>query len=193
MRALILLRHSLTEGNERRLYYGWTDLPLSPAGRKLARALATSRPLPGCDVYITSGMRRANETLMLLAGREPDAVLPGLREMNFGAFEMRGHWALESDADYQRWLAGRMGAGDVACPGGESPAQFAARAVRGGEALIAMPWDSALAVVHGGCIAKLMAHWFPGEDKGFYDWQSEPCRGWRVTFDGHVPVGFEPI
>ena len=36
MRTLYLLRHSLTEANERRLYCGWTDLPLSPAGRALA-------------------------------------------------------------------------------------------------------------------------------------------------------------
>lgn len=193
MRALILLRHSLTEGNERRLYYGWTDLPLSPAGRRLARELAASRPLPACETYITSGMRRANETLQLLTGRKPDAMLSDLREMNFGAFEMRGHWALMEDADYRRWLESRAGAGDMPCPGGESPKQFEARVLRGGAALLAMNWQTALAVVHGGCIAKLMAHWFPGEAKGFYDWQSEPCRGWRVTFEGNAPIGFEPI
>ena len=193
MRALILLRHSLTEANERRLYYGWTDLALSSAGRRLARETAARRPLPTPELCVTSGMRRANETLMLLTGRTPDAVIPALKEMNFGAFEMRGHWSLERETDYRRWLTGRMDGVDIAPPGGESPRQFHARALRGGEALLAMAWQSALAVVHGGTIVHLMAEWFPGEGKGFYDWQPGPCEGYRVAFDGRTPVGYEAI
>ncbi len=193
MRTLILLRHSLTEGNERRLYYGATDLTLSLAGRRLAREAAQKLSLPACDVYVTSGMRRADETLMLLTGRAPDAALADLREMNFGAFEMKGHWALLDDPDYQRWLEGSVDGIDVAPPSGESPAQFHVRALRGGEALLALPWQTALAVVHGGTIAHLMAHWFPGEGKTFYDWQPQPCRGWRIGFDGARAAAYEPI
>ena len=37
MNTLYMIRHSLTEGNERRLYYGATDLPLSENGRTLCR------------------------------------------------------------------------------------------------------------------------------------------------------------
>ncbi|MDO4866142.1 MAG: histidine phosphatase family protein [Clostridia bacterium] len=193
MRSLILLRHSLTEGNERRLYYGSTDLPLSPAGIALAETSARERPLPPCALYVTSGLRRADETLLLLTGKAPDLVLPDLREMDFGAFEMRGYEALKSDPDYQRWISDLMGSGNLPCPGGESQAQFRVRALRGGEALLRREWQTALAVVHGGVVATLMARWFPEEPRSFYDWQPAPCRGWRVEFDGLEPRSFQVL
>ena len=85
MNALYLIRHSLTVANERRLYGGCTDIPLTDAGREIA--VNRRGTLPECDIYISSGMRRADETLRLLTGRAPDLVLAGLREMDFGLFE----------------------------------------------------------------------------------------------------------
>lgn len=186
MRALYLLRHSLTEANERRLYCGWTDLPLSPAGRALALETRLAHPLPPCELYVTSGLARADQTLRLLTGHGADLALPDLREMAFGAFEMRAHDALCGDGDYRRWMLDREG--DVRCPGGESRREFAERVARGREALLDGAWRTATAVVHGGVIARLMADWFPGEERGFYDWQPAPCRGWRVEFEGWLPA-----
>ena len=193
MRALLLLRHGLTEGNERRLYYGWTDLPLSPAGRAQAIERAATRPLPPCGLYATSGLVRTDETLRLLAGRGPDIALPDLREMHFGRFEMHSYDELKGDADYRRWIDDCMGPGAVRCPGGESQRQFRERVLRGGNALLDMAWESALAVIHGGAIANLMGAWFPGEGRGFYEWQPGPCAGYRVAFDGKAPISFEAI
>ncbi len=193
MRVLYLVRHSLTEANERRLYYGWTDLPLSGAGRALALEAAAKHPLPACDLYVTSGMRRADETLGLLAGRKPDAALPELKEMNFGAFEMRGYPELKDDPDYRRWIDDLLNSGDARCPGGESPAEFHSRVLRGGEALLALDWNAALAVVHGGTIANLMSAWFPEAGQGFYEWQPGPCGGWRVNFKGTAPLSFDAM
>ena len=45
---LYLLRHGLTEANAKRLYYGKTDLPLSPEGR--AQLLAREK-LPAVSDY----------------------------------------------------------------------------------------------------------------------------------------------
>ncbi len=193
MRALYLLRHGPTEANERRLYCGRTDLSLSPTGRALALETAANRPLPACDLYVTSGLRRANETLLLLTGRAQDIEIAEWREMDFGAFEMRGYDELKDDADYRRWIADCMGPGVVPCPGGESAAQFDARVLKGGEKLLALKWNAALAVIHGGPVARLMMRWFPCNGRGFYDWQPEYCRGWRVTFDGSAPAGYQPI
>ena len=191
MRALYLLRHSLTEANERRLYCGWADPPLSPAGRALAERLREERPLPGCELYASSGLRRADETLALLTGRETGLTLPDLREMSFGAFELHGYEELKGDAAYLAWIADESGA--VACPGGESRAQFEARVLRGGAALLARPWDRALAVLHGGVVVRLMQAWFPGEARGFYDWQPAACHGYRVAFEGDAPRAFREI
>ena len=191
MRALYLLRHGLNEANEARLYCGSTDLPLSPRGREMALALRESRPLPACELYVTSGMRRAEETLSLLTGRGSDLVLTDLRELDFGRFELHGYDELKSDPDYLRWIGD--GTGRVRCPGGECAHDFGVRVRRGGDALLALPWGSALVVCHGGTIARLMEAWFPAEGKTFHEWQPAACRGWRVTFEDRTPVGFEEI
>ena len=107
MSALFLLRHSLTEANERRLYCGWTDLPLSPGGQALCRDARAARPLPDCGHYVTSGLRRTEETLFLLTDHTPTLTLPDLREMHFGRFEMHSYEELKDDADYRRFLEAR--------------------------------------------------------------------------------------
>ena len=91
MSALYLIRHSLTEGNERRLYYGATDLPLTEAGRALCRSLRGSYDLPDGVAFATSGMLRAEETLELLFGDVPHERFPDLREAEMGIFEMKSY------------------------------------------------------------------------------------------------------
>ena len=191
MRALFLLRHGMTEANERRIYCGRTDLPLSDDGRAMAREIAVQRPLPACELYVTSGMARANETLQILTGRKPDRVLTAFSEMDFGRFEMLGYETLRHDPDYQRWIDDTDGV--VPCPGGESTGAFRQRVRSGGAELLEMQWQTALVVCHGGVIVNLMQGWFPLEARGFYDWQPSACRGWRVLFDHGLPIRFEPI
>ena len=192
MSGLILLRHSLTEGNERRLYYGWTDLPLSPAGQALCRQLREARPLPECALHVTSGLARTDETLRLLTGRAPDRTLPDLREMRFGRFEMRGYEELKGDPDYLRWISDDPILGTTRCPGGESQAEFRARVLRGGAELLGIGRD-ALAVLHGGVIANLMREWFPEAGRNFFEWQPGPCRGYRVEVKAGAPASYREI
>ena len=191
MNALYLIRHSLTAANEQRLYCGWTDLPLSPAGRRLALELRETRPLPACAARVTSGLARADETLALLTGRADRQSLPELREMNFGRFEMLDYERLKSDEDYLRWIGDEIGT--VACPGGESAQQFNARVLRGGEALLKLPGEDALVVCHGGVIVRLMQAWFPEVERNFYEWQPGPCRGYRVQIRDGVPMAFDSL
>ena len=95
MRALYLIRHSLTRANELRLYGGSTDIPLTEQGRAIA--IGRRGAIPDCEICVSSGMRRADETLALMTGRGPDLVLPGLKEMDFGAFEGRSADELADD------------------------------------------------------------------------------------------------
>ena len=191
MRTLVLLRHGMTEANERRLYCGRTDLPLSEGGRKQALEIAILRPLPDCDLYLSSGMARADETLLILTGHNADRILPELAEMDFGRFEMQDYETLRHDPGYQRWI--EDAAGRVRCPGGESTGAFRQRVLAGGASLLAMPWNAALIVCHGGVIVNLMTAWFPLENRGFYEWQPSACQGWRVLFDHRQPIRFEPV
>ena len=191
MRALYLLRHSLTEANIARLYCGRTDLPLAPTGVALADKTRRKRPIPPCGLYASSGMKRADETLRLLTGRKPGLVLSGLREMDFGAFEMHSYDELKQDADYLRWIGDETG--DVPCPGGESTNAFARRVRAAGDELLGADWDRAAVVCHGGVIVQLMRAWFPEEQKHFYEWQPAACGGWRIDFDGNDPLRFESL
>ena len=191
MRTLYLLRHSLTEANERHLYGGSTDSPLTPAGRALAEARRRETPLPEAVLYASSGMARAEETLRLLTGHAPDLTLPGLREMAFGTFEMRGYDELKDDPAYVCWIEDQTGA--IACPCGESANAFRARVLDAGSQLLARHEDSAVVVCHGGVIVNLMQAWFPGEDRSFYEWQPAACRGYRIVVTDGTATDFEAI
>ena len=191
MRTLYLLRHGLTEANEKRLYCGRTDLPLTPNGQALARDIAARRPLPPCELYVSSGMARANETLAILTGQRPVRIIPELSEMDFGRFEMLGYETLRYNADYQRWIGDVDGS--VPCTGGESTGAFRRRVLSGGTALLKLRWSSAIVVCHGGVIVNLMSAWFPSENRSFYEWQPAACEGWRIEFDDCIPRRFESV
>lgn len=189
MNTLYLYRHSLTVANERRLYGGSTDSPLTEAGREIA--LGRRDGIPACGLYITSGMRRADETLWLMTGRRADRVFPGLREMDFGAFEMRAYDELKHDPDYIRWIEDDTG--EVRCPGGECMNDFRARALSDGARLLALDADTALTVCHGGVIVNLMQAWFPAIERHFYEWQPGPCGGYAIAVEKGVPVEFKEV
>ena len=65
---LTLLRHGITEGNRRRLYYGSTDLPLLQEGWEALEDLRAQGGYPTATRYYTSGMIRTEQTLLALYG-----------------------------------------------------------------------------------------------------------------------------
>ena len=169
---IYLIRHGKTEANERHLYCGSTDLSLSDAGRaelqKLHYDIKNVR-------FLTSGMKRTNETLHILFGDVPYEVDPRFREMDFGIFEMHGYEELKEDSDYQRWLTGDNEANIP--PDGESGMQMTGRVL---QAFSQIRQDTCV-ITHGGVIAAIMEHLFPGENRNRYQWQPMPGRGYIVT------------
>lgn len=66
--TIYLIRHGKTEANEKRLYCGSTDLPLSEAGR----AELQQRHYDIKNVrFLTSGMKRTEQTLRALLEMYP--------------------------------------------------------------------------------------------------------------------------
>ncbi|MBQ8509465.1 MAG: histidine phosphatase family protein [Clostridia bacterium] len=176
---LILIRHGTTEANEKHLYCGSTDLPLSEAGRAALnerRQTVNYPSIAGLRV-LTSGMKRCEETLILLYGDQPHEMIPAFREMDFGAFEMRSYEQMKEDAAYIEWITGDNEANIP--PGGESGNMMTARVLTALGALIADGRD-ALLVTHGGVIAAIMAHLFPDDGKNRYEWQPKPGGGYVV-------------
>ena len=175
-----LIRHGMTEANERHLYCGSTDLPLSEAGKAALSQLRYDIP---CENFVTSGMRRTEQTFALIYGDIPHGILPGLREGDFGRFEMIPFADLQDDPEYQRWITDDTGT--VVCPGGESFVQVYERAMADLLPLLQRGED-AVCVMHGAAMAALMTRWFPGEES-FFRFIPNPGEGWQITFDGMTP------
>lgn len=176
--AITLLRHGLTEANERKAYLGWTDSPLSTNGKRDIEEL--KHCYPRYERIHTSDLRRCIETVRLLF---PDLVPmknPAFREMNFGSWEGRTYDELKMNADYQKWLENPMGA---AVPKGESYPQFSRRVQEGWIRLVAEEDERCYALMtHGGVIRDLLSRYAPME-KSFWDWSITHAMGYELIWD----------
>lgn len=170
--TIYIIRHGKTMANEQHLYCGSTDLPLSDTGREELKNLQY-------DIknvrFITSGMKRTNETLQILFGDVPFDIDPRFREVDFGIFEMHSYDQLKDTPDYQTWLTGNNDANVP--PNGESGLQMTERVL---QAFSELQEDTCI-ITHGGVIAAIMEYLFPEENKNRYEWQSKNGCGYVIT------------
>ena len=143
---IFLIRHGLTELGEQKRYQGSLDTPLSENGRK---QLQPAGFVP--ELLAVSPLLRARETARVLFPNSRQTVIPGLQEMNFGAFEGRAWWEMEDDPRYRTWVDG--GCLDR-CPGGEDREEFSLRVCSSFTALLedalAAELENMAIVAHGG-------------------------------------------
>ena len=183
---LTLLRHGDTAGSRDDLYYGAADIPVLPDSLEMLAECAKTGVYPTAARYYTSGLLRTEQTIRALYGDVPHTQLPGLREMDFGDFEMKSYQELKDTAAYQAWIT------DVehnVCPNGESAPQVLERN-RAAMAQVLASGEDAVCVIHGGVTAGLMMTWFGG---GRYDYSVKPGTGFTVTFRDGKPVSYERV
>ncbi len=180
----MLIRHGRTEANKNWLYCGSTDLPLMEEGREELLALRTAGGYPDPEGLrrCTSGMKRTEETLEILFGPGESLALPGFREMDFGAFEMRSYEAMKEDPEYLAWITGDNRVN--VCPGGESGERMEERVLAAWWELEAGP--DTLLVTHGGPIAAIMEYLFPEAGKNRYEWQPKNGRGYLLEREEEI-------
>lgn len=148
MPLLGLIRHAPTTWNDEGRIQGWTDTPLSAAGRALLAGWEAPPQFAAADWY-SSPLQRCRETARHLVGRNVPTD-PLLQEMNWG------DWQGETLADLRERLGGKMADAealgwDFAPPNGESPRNLAGRF----QAFLAKLADSdrlTVAVTHRGVI-----------------------------------------
>lgn len=158
-----LLRHGKTAWNLEGRYQGRSDIPLCEAGRK---ALKPAGFMPE-KVYV-SPMKRAEETAQFLFPGVQPIVVPGLEEMDFGAFEGKSFRDLADDPAYRAWVEGNCTA---PCPGGEGREDFSRRVCAAFERLMAREREQLVIVAHGGTqMAILERYGRPHRD--YFAWQS---------------------
>ena len=177
--SIYLIRHGKTVANEQHLYCGSTDLPLSDGGRE---ELHSMRYDITPERFVTSGMKRTDETLRILFGNVPFSVDSRFREVDFGDFEMKSYEMLKDDPAYQIWLTGDNEANTP--PDGESGVQMTRRVL---EAFREIPDGTAL-ITHGGVIAAIMASLFPADGKHRYQWQPRNGHGYEIRGGTYRPI-----
>ena len=183
---LTLIRHGRTEGNIKGLYYGKTDLPLLAEGVEALEELKRKYAYPQTKKYYTSGMLRAEQTFCVLYGETPHEIIPDLREIDLGDFEMRSYEQLKDDPDFQKWITGDNEAN--ICPNGESGNSVTERALA-----VLMPiveaGEDAVIITHGGVIGGVLCRLFGRGTR--YDYKAEPGFGFTVEFVAGKPVSME--
>ena len=183
--TLYLIRHGKTEANLRHQYCGSTDLSLSPIGQQELLSLRAQYPdLSHCR-FLTSGMRRTEETLLLLFGDVPHSIDPRLREMDFGIFELGSYETLKDTPAYHAWISGDNEANVP--PGGESGERMRRRVLEALTEILAAGQDTVI-LTHGGVIACILAPLFPQAKKSRYQWQPQPGHGYAVTDTDYTPL-----
>ncbi len=124
---LYFIRHGETAWSLSGQHTGHTDLPLTPHGEAMARALATTLKGIPFSLILTSPRLRARHTCALagLAGQGATAAQtdPNLAEWDYGDYEgLRTADVHALNPDWDVWSDG--------CPGGEKPTDVGLRADR---------------------------------------------------------------
>ena len=175
----VLIRHGRTQGNLEHRYIGCrTDEPLLPEERERLCAI----DYPRVDGVFASPMRRCVETARTIYPGKEIALVPGLRECDFGEFENLNYEELKDRPEYQAWIDS---GGELPFPGGESKADFSARCISAFESAIRNLPDGTYAfVVHGGTIMAVMER-FARPEGNYYDFQVKNGKGFVLNGDGN--------
>jgi probable phosphoglycerate mutase len=147
----VTVRHAETEWSLNGRHTGLTDIPLTEQGRAAARALRERLGRWRFDLVLVSPLLRARETCELCGLDSAAQTRPDLCEWNYGEYE--GLTTPEIRVQRPGWLVWRDG-----CPGGESPADVAARADRV-IAEIAASGGNVAVFSHGHMLRVLGARW----------------------------------
>lgn len=150
--VVVVVRHGETEWSKTLRHTGRSDVPLTARGREEAEVLAPvvrSRSFAG---VLTSPLVRAAETCRL-AGVEDPTVVDDLAEWDYGDAEGLTSPEIRERLGIAGWSAWTHGA-----PGGESVADFSARADRVVERFLAADGDL-LVFAHGHLLRAVAARW----------------------------------
>ena len=181
---LIIVRHSITQGNLEKRFIGTLDVPLLPQGEELARRVGPTLPrvgptLPRVEHIYRSPLRRCLRTAELLWPGVPMTVVDELRESDFGPFEGKNHEELKDDPLYQHPDFANM-------PVGESAQQVTDRVSRGLEKVAADAAARGCArvgvVSHGGALMSLLTK-YGRPERAYYGWMCPNCGGFRAELN----------
>lgn len=152
-----VIRHGMTEANEKGVYIGRTDVPLSPKGAAELAAKMDEFDYPSVHRVYSSPLRRCTETADILFPCTELVKVDDLTELNFGDFENKSIDELAGRSDYIQWLKGTK---DVCPPNGESLEEMTARTYKALHNIIMNMMEEGLThcamITHGGIISNML-------------------------------------
>ncbi len=153
-----VIRHGLTEANEKGIYIGTTDYSLSEAGKRQLYDKLDEYEYPRVQRVYSSPLKRCMETTEILFPDSEKMVVNNLREMNFGDFEGKSVEELINREDYKKWL---KGGADNPPPNGETLQNLVVRTYRALNEIIRnmMSEDifEAAIVTHAGVLSNMLS------------------------------------
>ena len=155
---LYLVRHGQSVGNEKRLFFGWSDHPLTELGREQARQAAQMLREVNFTRCVASDLVRAWDTaLACVEGRGIEVEAdPALREQDMGGLEdLTFAQARERCGEsFERMLGDWV---HVDPPGGESVAHMKQRVGACVDDIVHRGEDT-LIVAHNGSLSLILSH-----------------------------------
>lgn len=152
-----LIRHGLTEANEKGWYLGLTDLPLSPAGLADLLHKKERAHYPAATRFYTSPLLRCTQTLNTLYPHCSAVEVDGLAECDFGEWDGKSAAELQDDPMFRAWLTGDS----QRIPDGEDATEFQQRVMSAFEGIVQEVMRSGdsdtVICTHGGVIMLIMA------------------------------------
>jgi alpha-ribazole phosphatase len=177
--AITLLRHGLTEDNNKNRFIGWSDVPLSVEGEDLLANYKYPKP----DYILCSDLKRCRQTLTKVYGSTPKVPVrytKKWREISFGDWERKTHNELVGNKSYENWLKDWETA---PIPSGESFTAFSKRVINGWsnarDLLLSSNVNELVIITHGGPIRKLLTEFAP-ELRPFWEWKVDYGSGFRL-------------
>jgi len=155
---IYLIRHGETMWNREFRFQGHSDIPLSERGWEQSRLVAAKLAPLGIEMVFASDLQRAASTAAVIAAtsRVPIKLLPGLREVDYGAWE-----GLTGEEIKQRFPEARKNwlknLAESRPPDGESLEEAQQRALLELNRIYCdNVYQSVAVVTHGGIIAVLL-------------------------------------
>lgn len=180
------VRHGPTHAKS---FVGWSDLAADLSDHEAVSRL--SRSLPTEATVVSSDLARAVTTADAIAGDRPRLPhQPKLREMNFGAWELRTFTDIEAD-DPERAKAFWTTPGDIRPPGGESWNMFSDRVNAAVDGLLAQGAHRLVAVAHFGVIVSQIQRALSLDPDAAFAHRIDPLSVTTVRY-GRLPMA-DPI
>lgn len=154
---LFVVRHGETDWSRQHRFAGWSDIPLSEAGRGQCEAVAEALATTTVTAVWGSPLERARLSAEIIAKPHHLAVTaePHFREMGFGQWEglTRGEAAARFPRQWEVW---RAAPARFAAPGGEALPEVAERVARGLDALKAANEGGTVILVTHAIVVRLI-------------------------------------